>query len=198
MRLSSWSLPALMLLAESGHVSAKAMLSTSPFRRSNDYDELVERIATKVERSLERRASSSSSSAPATSTSATLDIGDSSAPSNSTIAAACSSAMANITSVINGAGFTGCYNILDFNQTTKSFAADLRIYSTNHQTGNFAGVADNMILVLLNFPSSTTFKSLTKRTTTYMEKRQSGASLVQEYSLQGGFSTPLDMTKINE
>jgi hypothetical protein len=187
-----------MLLAESSQVSAKAMLSTSPFRRSNDYDELVERVAMKVERNLEQRSSTTSSAAPATSTSGMLNIGNSSTTSNTTIESACASAMSGITSVVNGAGFTGCYNILEFNQSAKSFAADLRIYSTGHPMGNFVDVAENMILVLLNFPSSTTFKSLTKRTTTYIEKRHSGASLVQEYSLQGGFGVPLDMTKINE
>lgn len=198
MKFASWSVPALIVLAEASHVSAKSIFTPQLSRRDNGYNKVIERAALNVDNDLEKRSPDSTSSAAPAQSSGVLGVGTPSTEDNSNVTSACSQAMSNMTTLTNGAGFAGCYNILDWNPTTSRFQADLRIYSTGHETGDFADVAENMILVLLKFPSSTVFKSLTKRSTSDLERRQNGMTQIQQYSLQGGFSAPLDMSKLNE
>lgn len=188
-----------MVLAKTNHVSAKSIFTAELLRRGNDYNEIMERSLSEVKNELERRSPDLTSTAPPSAqSSGVLSVDGPEVTGNSTITSACSQAMSNMTTAINGAGFLGCYNVLDWNSTTSRFQADLRIYTTNHETGDFANVAENMILVLLKFPSSTVFKSLTKRSVSDVERRQSGVAQIQQYTLQGGFSGPFDMSKLNE
>lgn len=185
MRLANLVLSAMLLLVEMETASAKALVHLPFHLRRRDHQEEMARVAGAIERREPQTSSSMTLTTPTT-------------QMNATIATACLSALANISTASNEAGMLACYNILQYDDSQRAFQADLRLYQGASATGSFAGVPVTDITVGLTYPSSTVFKSLMKRSLrNVVERRQSGPSEVQEYSLYGSFEKSLDLSKLN-
>lgn len=185
MHILSSILSAALLLAD--FTSAKAIsLPSRRLRRTDDYNSVMQRAATQFHGELERR-----SVQPA-------NVAAVNASMNATIATACDTATSGIKNVVNGAGFSGCYNIISWDPSTLVFQADLRIYQQGQSTGNFANISANQVTVMLTYPTTTQFKSLVKRSTDDLSKRDGHAIQIQQYSLMGNLQSKLDVSKLNE
>ena len=188
MHFSQWTLPAL-LLAEAGRTSASIM-HTRLTRRQQDHEHM-RRSSAHWTGDLERRSSSPSTTAAALS----LDAPDT--DMNATVLDACTVALSNLSAVSNTAGYAACYNILDWHPDMGVFQADLRIFQKSRATGDFADTPMNTIAVMLQYPESTQFQSLMKRSTGAPLRRQSTSDEIQQFSLLGNIKTQLDLSKLN-
>ena len=116
---------------------------------------------------------------------------------NDTIASACINALSKSSNVSNPAGMGACYNILEWDNSTAAFQADLRFYQMAQPSGDFAQISLNDITIGLGYPSSTQFNTLVKRKKRDLETRQSSMDEVQQYSLFGTIQKSFDLSKLN-
>jgi hypothetical protein len=188
MQLTNILASALLLLADADLISAKAIMHLPNAIRKRDY--LEGGMKREVDRILRR--------VPQMSSNGNLTTAIPNASMNQTIADACVNDLNKLTSVDNAAGMAACYNIIQYDEKSATFEADLRLYSMFKPTGDFANVAVNDIMISLTYPTSTTFQSLTKRRKRDVEERQSNALEIQQYSLFGTFESNLNLAKLND
>jgi len=187
MHFTSIVASAILLVAEADIISAKAILHLpNALRRRNPFDEM-DQVADRIMR---REPQSSS----------VLSVAEPNAATNQTIATACVNALDQLTKVDNDAGFSACYNIIQYDPQQGAFEADLRLYQMFQPSGSFKGIAVNDIMIGLTYPASTMFQSLTKRRKRDVVKREANANTteVQQYSLFGTFEKNLDLSLLND
>ena len=163
-----------------------------PSLQRRDFDDIVQRSSEYYQGSLENR------SPQTTSDRGNLSLGAPDVERNASTTEACMQGMQNMGNVSNAAGFTACYNILDWHENMGGmFQADLRIFQYSQATGQFANIPTNYVNVQLTYPNSTQFSILmnSKRS---LERRQNGIIEIQQYSLVGNFKMQLDFKKLNE
>lgn len=197
MRIVTWTLSSVFLLAEANVVLSSALLHIPAFKRHNDISDLMRKASEHYEGDLERRSPQSSS------TDGDLSLSTPTVERNASTLQACTTGMQSMTAVANEAGFAACYNILDWHENLNGmFQADLRFFQFANATGQFANVPMSAITVQLDYPNSTQFSILmnAKRSTAGLERRQSASNYtqIQQYSLVGNFQMQLDLKKINE
>jgi hypothetical protein len=193
MHLKTIIASALLLLVEV-EMTSSTVISHLPntVRRRNYLEKDMEAEAHRIMRRATNSSppSSSGSLAPATPNSQL----------NQTISQACVSDLNKLTSVENQAGLAACYNIMQYDQNQGVFEADLRLYSMFKPTGDFANIPINDVMIALTYPSSTTFQSLTKRSTRrdLTARQQATALEVQQYTLFGTFQQNLNLGMLND
>lgn len=189
MKATSYLSAAIFVLSELSLISAKAIIhSPQGLRRSLDHGMREDAFAA-LGRSISRR-DPQTNSPPISPTTSREEM-------NQTVSNACVGALAHLTTISNDAGISACYNILQNDLETGNFQADLRLYIAAAPQGDFVNIQPDNLMVGVEYPPSTSFSSLMKRS---IRKRQITATMseMQQYSLLGTFSKGLDLNKLNQ
>lgn len=120
---------------------------------------------------------------------------------DTTLSAACTTALGPIKSVSNDAGLLGCYNIPFLNTNTGVFEADLRLYQLSQPSGAFAGVKSTDVSVQLSYPSAafSTIPQNSKNGSDLGRRQNSGIMKeLQNFLFVGQISNKLTLTKLEE
>lgn len=174
---------ALMVLAGADVISAKAFTHLpNAIRRRNHLEDMDRQL----DRILRREPQAS------------VPVSQPDPVLNQTIATGCTDVLNKLSTVDNAAGLAACYNIMEYYPDQGAFQADLRLYQMFPPSGDFKGLTPEEMQIGLTYPVSTTFQSLTKRKKRDLERRQTKALEIQQYSLFATFEKTLDLNKLND
>lgn len=196
MHLLRWVL-STSLLTQASLVASSALLHIPALRTYGDLEEQFRRASEHYEGELERRKPQETKSSRSD-----LSLTAPDTERNVSTLQACMTGMQSIARVSNEAGFSACYNVLDWHDNMNGmFQADLRFFQFSSATGQFANVPMNNITIQLLYPNSTQYSVLTnvKRSVSTLQQRQSVSepTEIQQFSLVGNFQMQLDLKKLN-